>query len=136
VSATAGYAAKFYVTSASATAPAAGNQALSALSVSLSRSRTELDASYLGSAEKALILGQKQGEVSLSADYDAADPAIVNLEAAYDAGSSVWLHCHWNGTTGTKREYKVPSMQVEASADGKVGFSCTLKSCAAASSSP
>lgn len=136
MAATAGYAAKFYVTTASGTAPASGNQALTALSASLSKSRTELDTSYLGSAEKGFIVGQKQGEVSLSGDYDSTDPAMSALETAHDGGTSVWIHMHWNGTSGIKRECKVPSFNIEASADGKVGFSVTLKSVAAAAASP
>lgn len=132
----AGYASKFYVTTAAGTAPAAGNQALTGLSASLNRVRTELDASYFGSADKGLQVGQKSAEVSFSGDYDPADPALTNLEAAFDSGNDVWFHAHWNGTSGKKVQSKVTNFQIDDSVDGKVGFSCTLKSNGALAASP
>lgn len=102
--------------------------------VALNRVRDELETTdFAGGADKTFILGLKGAEVPIQGDYESGDTPQGRLFTAHDDGSSVWAVCLWNGTAGHAVECKVGNINIEASKDGKVRFTSTLRATGAVS---
>lgn len=94
----------------------------------LNKAREELETTdFAGGADRTFILGLKGHEIPLSGDYEAGDTPTGRLLTAWDDGSSVWAVILYDGTSGWMIECKVPTLNVEASYDGKVTISATLR---------
>lgn len=70
--------------------------------------------------------GLKDGAISISGDYEAADLGIVDLFTAFDTGVSYFFGIAWNGVTGHEVECLVESVEIAADFDGNVTFSASL----------
>ncbi len=131
--ATAGYATRIGITTTD-TAPSASDLAAPVMSTGLNRTAAELDTSYLGTAYTAFILGKRGAEVPYEADWDSSDTAQTRIIAAFNDGSSIWVHVLYTGTAGDKVECKVSGITIGTPQDGKVSFSATIKSVGAVAS--
>lgn len=85
---------------------------------------------------KLKLAGLKDGSISLSGDFEAADAPQALLRTSWSSGASVWITCIFDpnastGSKGFKVECKVESWEVTTAVDGKVEFSCSLQFTAA-----
>jgi len=72
--------------------------------------------------------GLRDGTVSLSGDYEAADTGQGHITSAFEGASDAvcWIQILWDGTSGHHVKCVVDSYTIEASFDGKVEFSAEL----------
>lgn len=131
----AGHTSRLYITTTDV-APAAADLVSKVSSTGLSRTRAELDASYLGDGETSFILGKRSAELPLSFDYEPANAGQSRIEAAFDSGATIFAHfSHDGGSACKKVPVKVASFAIDTSQDGKVSVSTTLKSVGAVGAS-
>ena len=80
---------------------------------------------------KLKLAGLKDGSVSLSGDFEAADAPQVLVRTSWSSGASGWVSFIFDpsasaGSQGFKVECKVENFEISASVDGKVEFSASL----------
>jgi hypothetical protein len=123
----AAYLGKIAVTTTSAD-PVTGDVLDNVRSSGFEPSRDELDTSALGTVEKSHILGQKQTGIPLEVFHDASSTPQGRLDAAYEAGTTIYVHVMTNGSTGYRHPVKVSGYSESLSPGEVVTRTYTIKS--------
>ena len=85
----------------------------------------ETDFSDSSGAHKRFA-GLKDGAISVSGDYEAADTGQALIRTSYDTGALLHVQFMWEGTTGQQVPCRVESYEIGADFDGNVTFSASM----------